>query len=179
MIPSILPICPKSTIQIVFLFGLLQKCKNKLDEMRFCMILWFSLFKPDAPFYDWLTLSHVFSDLCWSNSMESAGERNAAHQAVRATHIPTGFSVQCTSSQSQFVPLLYLKHLDLTTQWRKVEIDDTQWFSLGSMHLKILSSPCVDSHLGWGEPLRRKGFKIHLMLTMGFAPSSCAPSRSL
>ena len=32
--------------------------------------------------------------------------RNAAHQAVRATHIPTGFSVQCTSSQSQFVSLL-------------------------------------------------------------------------
>ena len=28
--------------------------------------------------------------------------RNAAHQAVRATHLPTGISVHCTSSQSQF-----------------------------------------------------------------------------
>eukprot|EP00435_Cladocopium_sp_Y103_P033083 s756_g8.t1 len=27
---------------------------------------------------------------------------NAAHQAVRATHLPTGLSVHCTSSQSQF-----------------------------------------------------------------------------
>lgn len=27
---------------------------------------------------------------------------NAAHQAVRATHIPSGLSVLCTTSQSQF-----------------------------------------------------------------------------